>query len=113
LVYGDDRFFPTLNGPFATHDIDNVNNADYTIGRDFIYVGFTWSVLEEAQDKAITLAKKYGVGFFEASADDGDIMFPQNGELIAIDNPNRNYTDYTYTITTVTKKRNPWWKFWG
>ena len=107
------KTFPTLNGPFATDDIDNPKNADYSIGKDFIYVGFAWSVLEEAHDKAVELAKKYGVGFFECSADDGDIMFPQNGWLIPIDSPSKSYTDYTYTVTTYTRKKKPWWKFWG
>jgi hypothetical protein len=95
------KTFPAMNGPFAREDIDNSNVSDYCIGRDIIYVAFTWSVAEQAFKTMIELAEKYSVGFFDVSSDNGNILIPENGKLKAIDNPSK--------IKSVNK---PWWKFW-
>jgi len=107
--------FPSLNGPFASFEYDNPRIADYCIGRDVIYVAFTWSVPEQAYDKMYELAKKHGVGFFDVSNDDGDILFPENGTLKSIDNgPGKNIVipEIIKQIRLQDKKSKPWWKFW-
>jgi hypothetical protein len=120
--------FPTMNGPFAT-DVEGEENhkiTGYTIGRDAIYVDFRWSVAEQAYNKVIQLAKKHGVGFFDVSSDEGDILFPENGELKAIDKKTfknskdaDNYkvehtvkTDEGVKKYTTIYKGKPWWKLW-
>lgn len=57
---------------------DNEYTTDYSIGRDVIYVAFSWSLAEQAYEKMKTLAEKHAVGFFDASCDEGDILFPDN-----------------------------------
>ena len=98
--------FPALNGPFYSddedYDYDNENVSDYSIGRDVIYVGFSWSVVEKAYEKAFEIAEKYEVGFFDPSFETG-IFFPINGKLIKIEEFNSSEKD------SINK---PWWKFW-
>ena len=53
----------------------------YSIGHNVIYAAFAWSVAEEAYEKMKALAQKYGVGFFDVSSDDGDIILP-DGNLM-------------------------------
>jgi hypothetical protein len=79
--------YPALNGPFAKEeDEDNDFVTDYSVGRDVIYVAFPWSLAEQAYDKMKALAQKHKVGFFDASADQGDILFPDsNGEHQPVD----------------------------
>jgi hypothetical protein len=71
--------FPAMNGPFASDDDDNPNVSDYCVGKDVIYVGFAWSLAGQAYDKMLELAEKHGVGFFDVSSDNGDILFPKTG----------------------------------
>ena len=99
--------FPAMNGPLASDDDDNSNVSDYSIGKDVIYVAFAWSLAEQAYNKMLELAEKHGVGFFDASSDNGDILFPDNGKLKSIDYPNKNYDSSTTGLET-----KPWWKFW-
>jgi hypothetical protein len=69
--------FPAMNGPYAKEeDEDNDYVTDYSIGRDVIYAAFSWSLAEQAYDKMKALAEKHKVGFFDASADEGGILFP-------------------------------------
>lgn len=78
--------FPAMNGPFAVEDISDENVTDYCIGKDVIYVTFAWSIAEKAYDVMKSNAEKHGVGFFDASADDGEILFPgNNGKNTPID----------------------------
>lgn len=77
--------FPSLNGPFATEEEDNIYASDYCIGNDVIYVAFAWPLANEAYAKMIEQAEKHGVGFFDVSAGNGDIFFPQNGKLVSIE----------------------------
>ncbi len=88
-----------MNGPFASDDMDS-NLADYCIGKNVIYVTFNWSFAEQGFVTMLQLAEKHGVGFFEVSSDNAVILFPDNGTLVAIDDP----------IDEQGKK--PWWKFW-
>ena len=99
--------FPAMNGPFACNNEDNPNISDYCVGKDLIYVAFAWSLAEKAYNKTLELAEKHGVGFFDVSRDNGDILFPANGKLKPIDNPTKNSSS-----STGGQKSRPWWKFW-
>jgi hypothetical protein len=55
----------------------------------------------------LELAKKHGVGFFDVSSDNGDILFPENGKLKVIDNS----SDYLNEPIN-EKVSKPWWKLW-
>jgi hypothetical protein len=83
--------FPPMNGPGSCHnDIDNPKITDHCIGNNVIYSAFSWSCAEEARITMRALALKHGVGFFDVSADNGEIYFPGG------------YHD----------KPRPWWKLW-
>jgi hypothetical protein len=106
--------FPAMNGPYANHsdeDDDNDHITGYSISMSCIYTDFRWSVVEEAYDTSLKLAKKYGVGFYDVSSDEGDILFPENGELKSIGKEDLSEIDLdSYEVTTY--RRKPWWKFW-
>ena len=99
--------FPAMNGPFANDDDNNPNVSDYCVGKDVIYVAFAWSLAEDAYKTMLKLAEKHGVGFFDASSDNGDILFPDNGKLKPIDNPTINSNGLSGG-----QENKPWWKFW-
>jgi hypothetical protein len=82
--------YPAMNGPYAKdEDADNEFVTDYSVGKNVIYTAFSWSLAEQAYEKMKSLAQKHEVGFFDASADDGDILFPDgNGQNKSIDRPN-------------------------
>jgi hypothetical protein len=83
------KTFPAMNGPYAVDDPDNEFVTDYCIGKDVIYVTFAWSIAEKAYEVMKNIADKHKVGFFDASANDGDILFPDNnGKNKPIDRPN-------------------------
>jgi len=85
--------FPAMNGPFATEEADDDPNcADYTIGKDVIYVAFSWSQAEQGYMRMFSLAEKHHLGFFDPSSSDGEALFPIDGKLQFIS--------------------KPWWKFW-
>jgi hypothetical protein len=80
--------FPAMNGPYAADDPENDFITDYCVGKDVIYVAFAWSVAEKAYEIMMTLAEKHRVGFFDASANNGDILIPDNnGTNWPIDRP--------------------------
>lgn len=82
--------FPAMNGPYADENIETDYLTDYCIGKDVIYVGFRWSVAEEAYKQTKLLAEKHRVGFFDVSANDGNIFFPgENGMSYQIDSPQK------------------------
>ena len=75
--------FPPMNGEYAPDpellDADEnleSHTVDYCIGRDVIYAAFAWSAAEEAYELMRELAEKHGVGFFNVSADNGEIILP-------------------------------------
>ncbi len=72
--------FPPMNGPLAGDDVDDPHVADHCIGTEVIYSAFAWSVAEEAHPKMRELAIKHRVGFFDASAENGEILFPDDPE---------------------------------
>lgn len=74
------KTFPPMNGPLASDDVDDPNMADYTIASDFIYITFAWSVAENAKTTAIMLAKKHGIGIFDASSKNADIYFSKSAK---------------------------------
>jgi hypothetical protein len=69
------QFFPPMNGPFAVAP-DASEVTDHAIGKTVIYSAFASSVAEQAYGKMRELAIKHRVGFFDASSDDGEILFP-------------------------------------
>ena len=69
------RFFPPMNGPLKV-DTGGSEITDHCIGRSVIYSAFAGSVAERAHGKMRELAIKHRVGFFEASENDGEILFP-------------------------------------
>ena len=81
--------FPPMNGEYAPdvelfdedEDLEN-HVTDYSIGREVIYAGFSWSVVDEAYELVQTLARKHGVGFFDVSSDNGDIILPDGSVII-------------------------------
>ncbi|EFV13914.1 hypothetical protein [Segniliparus rugosus] len=65
------RLFPPLNGPHAPEvspDQDVSQFADYCIGSQILYVGFSWSQAEQARDAFVRLGLKHGAGVCEVSA---------------------------------------------
>lgn len=41
------EFFPAMNGPLASDDVDDPKVTDFCIGKDVIYSAFAWSIAEE------------------------------------------------------------------
>lgn len=82
--------FPPMNGEYAPNldplDEDEAKDleqhtVEYSIGYNIIYAAFSWSVADEGYELMRSLAQKHKVGFFDASADDGDIILP-DGTMI-------------------------------
>lgn len=79
--------FPQMNGPYAPDEEafdemeDDAYVSDYSIGKDVIYAAFSWSLAEEAFETVKKLAMEHGVGFFDVSSNEGEIIFP-DGKLI-------------------------------
>jgi len=84
--------FPPMNGPLASEDFDDPKVTDYSIGKHIIYSAFAWSVAEQAHPMMRNLAIKHSIGFFDVSANDGEILFPP--------------TQFE------AEKSKPFWKFW-
>jgi hypothetical protein len=77
--------FPALNGPYASEaNIDNLKTTDYGIGKTMIYATFAWSEMENARPAMFALAQKHRVGFFDVSADDGEVWLPRKGEYVHV-----------------------------
>jgi len=92
------KHFPPMNGPLASDDDDDIDDpktTDHCIGKSVIYSAFAWSVAEEAHAKMRELAIKHSVGFFDVSANNGEILFP--GEM---------------SVSNSTSLKKPWWQFW-
>ncbi len=58
--------------------IDSDLLTDYSFREAIIYVAFRWTVADSAYETVRRLAKKYEVGFYDVSGDDGngEIYFP-------------------------------------
>jgi len=72
------QYYPPMNGPLASEDVDAPNVTDHCIGNNVIYSAFAWSVAEDAYLKMRELAIKHSVGFFDVSANNGEILFPDS-----------------------------------
>ncbi|GEP45922.1 hypothetical protein BGE01nite_52130 [Brevifollis gellanilyticus] len=70
--------FPAMNGPCAASDdmIDDPHVTSYSMGQNVVYCAFAWSLAEPAFKKMKESTKAHGVGFFNVSAEDGEIVFP-------------------------------------
>lgn len=70
--------FPAMNGPYAAGDdmIDDPHVTDYSMGKDVVYCSFAWSLAEEAYRKMKESTASHQVGFFNVSANKGEIVFP-------------------------------------
>ena len=68
-----------MNGEFAPPDeeVDSGDfmEADYTIGKEHIYVAFAWSDAEHVYPIIEAMAKKHDVAFFEFVGS-GDVIYP-------------------------------------
>jgi len=79
-----------MNGPLAVRDFEEPETeADYSIGKNFIYISFSWSKADEAYSKLFDLSEKYEVGFFDVSSDTGTVWMPgpDGGLKIAHEDP--------------------------
>jgi hypothetical protein len=83
--------FPPMSGPFAARsmdstvdaDEDELRTADYSVGREVIYVAFAWSRASEAHALVFSLAAQHGLGFFDASSSLGEVWLPgKTGALV-------------------------------
>lgn len=72
------QVFPAMNGPYASEDVDDPKITDHCIGKTVIYSAFAWSCAEEAYRTMKRLAMKHNVGFFDVSANEGEIVFPDS-----------------------------------
>ena len=73
-----------MNGEFAPPDeeVDSGEfmEADYTIGKDHIYVAFAWSDAEHVYPIIEAMSKKHDVAFFEFVGS-GDVIYPDGTVL--------------------------------
>jgi hypothetical protein len=67
----DDEIFETMEEAGTDNRL-----TDYSLGSAVIYAAFAYSVAEEAFTTMRKLAIEHNVGFFDASSDDGEIIFP-------------------------------------
>jgi len=74
--------YPPMNGPLASNDVDDYMVTDYSIGQHIIYCSFSWDAAESANEMVRNLAMKHGVGFFDVSANQGEILFSNKTESI-------------------------------
>lgn len=83
------QYFPVLN---AAEDLDDDDEddedefdddaaADYTIGDDFIYIGFGYEVAEDAAQRCRDLAKTNNLALVDVSGT--STIYMPNGETIA------------------------------
>ncbi len=70
--------FPAMNGPCAASEdiIDDPHVTDHCIGRHVVYSAFAWSIAEKAYKAMRESAIRHGLGFFNVSSDEGEILFP-------------------------------------
>ena len=69
--------YPPMNGPDAVSDdkLDDLNVTEYSITPNAIYLSFAWSIAEAAYPDCVSTGLTAGVGFFDVSTDDGDILY--------------------------------------
>lgn len=80
------KTFPAMNGPDYSADFDDeMENrlTDYCIAKDAVYIAFAWSTAELAYETVVSLARKHGVGFFDVSGSEGDIILSDGSDIIS------------------------------
>ncbi|MBO2012920.1 hypothetical protein [Hymenobacter negativus] len=70
--------FPDMD-TVEEEEIANGRCGEYSIFTGAIYVSFAWSQASVAYETMRSLAAKHGVGFFNVSAEDGEIIIPGDG----------------------------------
>lgn len=70
------KLFPPMNGPDADPDFDGDTLTGYSCASQAIYLDFRWSQAQSAYDHVKTLARQHRLGFFDVSADDGQVWEP-------------------------------------
>ena len=93
------KIFPPMNGPYASSNDDDPKVTDYSLGKAVVYVCFAWSCAEQAHETVKRLAARHMVGFFDASSNEGEIIFP--------DSPDSSDSQRANALPA-----RPWWKFW-
>lgn len=83
--------FPAMNGPHASEHFENPKLSDYCFTRAAVFACFAWSELEAAYCAVLERARKHGVGFFDISADDGEVWLPdQAGHYVPVHGSGRS-----------------------
>lgn len=70
--------FPDIDTLGEEEMVDG-RGGEYSISTGAIYVSFAWSQAARAYETMKALAAKHAVGFFNVSADDGEIIIPGDG----------------------------------
>jgi hypothetical protein len=85
--------FPPANGPYASASDaqeENLMTADYSVGREVIYVAFAWSKAQQAYDLVRSLAAQAGVGFFDVSSSQGEVWLPDGSGTLHLHHRDEN-----------------------
>lgn len=56
------------------------HTAEYNTGRSIIYVAFSWSSADLAQELTFRLAKRHRIGFFNIATDNSEVWMPAGKE---------------------------------
>jgi len=103
--------YPALNGPYASKNFDDPKVTDYSVGRTMIYAGFPWSQMEGAFEVVFAQAQKHRVGFYDVSADDGQVWLPKNDKYIHVfgtgDSSKKLGKTHIYTLGFGFKQSKP------
>ena len=100
-----------MNGEFAPPDeeVDSGDfmEADYTIGKEHIYVAFAWSDAEHVYPIIEAMAKKHDVAFFELVGS-GDVIYPDGTVLKTMSSKPQDdlETDFMKGFAQKVKKQN-------
>ena len=81
---GMTRAFPHLGtaGADRTEMQEDQINTDYRFSPDAIFARFEWKVSRKAYHLGMKLARTYGLGFFDASADNATCYTWVNGRFV-------------------------------
>jgi len=101
------KHFPPMNGPLASVEGDSPKVTDHCIGKHLIYSAFSWSEAEEAHEKMRSLAIKHRVGFFDVSADNGEILYHSKKTSVGVKQQNPHET-FLKELPAFLEQRN--WK---
>ena len=67
--------FPDIND-LGDEEIADGRYGEYSSSTGALYVSFAWSQADLAYETVKSLAAKHGVGFFNVSAEEGEIIIP-------------------------------------